>query len=317
MTAPTLSVVMINFNHARFLPVSVGALVRQSLPATEIVFVDDASTDNSVKVIEDLARQHPTIHCFRNEKNLGVVGTCNRGLSLAKGQYVYFAAADDEVLPGFFEKSLTLLAGHPEAGLCCSIGQWHDVATGRNRLAGGETAGQPCYVPPSRMIELERAGKLLIATQTVIIKTAAIKAAGGMIPELKWYSDWFSQYVAGFREGICFVPEALTLFNLHPASYSRAGRSRKAITRDVLRHMLELFNRPEYSDAAELIRRSGALTAFGKPALRVMLGNPAFYRFLTPAFLRRTLASMARAEKRKWERSFSKRVGRLKQAPTT
>src|SRR5579871_3702368 len=133
MTVPTLSVVMINYNHGRYLPVSLGAILQQSLPATEIVFVDDCSTDNSMEVIEDFARRHPTIRVHRNEKNLGVVGACNRGLSLARGQYIYFAAADDEVLPGLFEKSLNLVAKHPEAALCCSIGRWHDVASGADR----------------------------------------------------------------------------------------------------------------------------------------------------------------------------------------
>jgi hypothetical protein len=162
------------------------------------------------------------------------------------------------------------------------------------------------------MVELELAGRLLIASQSVVIKATSINAAGRMIPDLKWYSDWFSHYVAGFREGICFVPEALTLFNIHPASYSKAGRSRKAVNREVLHHLLELLNRPEYSDAAEPIRKSGALTIFGKPALRVMLANRAFHRFLTPPFLRRTLTSMAKAEKRKWKKTFTKAMARIR-----
>ena len=142
------------------------------------------------------------------------------------------------------------------------------------------------------------------------VKKESLLKAGKFIPELKWFCDWFANYVAGFREGICFVPEALTVFNTHPASYSKSGRSKKGMNREVLRHMLALLDGDDYANAAAPIRQSGALYLFGKPMLQVMLCRPRFWHFLTPVFLRKTLTLMARSELKKWRRSATKRLGK-------
>gem|GEM_PF-5177412 len=44
----------------------------------------------------------------------------------------HFGSADDEIYPGLFEKSLRLFAQHPQAAYCCTIGDWHELATGFN-----------------------------------------------------------------------------------------------------------------------------------------------------------------------------------------
>lgn len=309
MELPGLSVVIPNYNHAQYLPRCLEAIFAQSVQPQEILVIDDASTDDSIQVIESYARRFPHLRLIRNERNQGVIPTINRGLQMAAGDLFYSAAADDNILPGLFEKSLILLSQHPQAALCCSIGKWQDAVSGSVRMAGETMADTACYLSPARLVELETQSRLLIASQTVIIKKEALLKAGQFIPELKWFCDWFANYVAGFREGICFVPEALTVFNTQPASYSKSGRSKKPATRQVLRHMLELLESDEYVDAAEPIRRSGALYLFGKPVLRVILSRPRFWRFLTPAFLRKTLTLIARAEQKKWKRSFARRMG--------
>ena len=96
-TLPSLSVVLPNFNHAQHLPASLAAILSQSLPALEIIVIDDCSTDNSVEVIQSFAAKHSTIRFIRNEVNQGVVWNMNHGLKLARGDYVVFPAADDQV----------------------------------------------------------------------------------------------------------------------------------------------------------------------------------------------------------------------------
>src|SRR5207245_2608164 len=55
----TLSVLMPNFDHARFLPESLGAILEQSYPPCEVIVIDDGSTDDSVEVLEKIAARHP------------------------------------------------------------------------------------------------------------------------------------------------------------------------------------------------------------------------------------------------------------------
>src|SRR5207245_472394 len=99
MTAPRISAIIPNFNHAKFLPRSVGSFLNQPLLPAEIIVVDDASTDNSLEVLNSLAQQHPIIRVLRNEKNMGVNASMNRAMAEAPGDYVLFTAADDELRP--------------------------------------------------------------------------------------------------------------------------------------------------------------------------------------------------------------------------
>ena len=289
MTLPTLSIILPNYNHGHCLPVAVKAILQQSVQPLEIVIIDDGSTDDSVKIIEALANQHPVIRFYRNEQNLGVCATINRGIDLAKGDYVFLTGADDEILPGFLGKSLRLLAEHPQAGLSCTIGDWREAATGLNWHVGVGMAEKPAYLPPKKMLELERRGRLFIPGHTIILKRAALIEAGKLIPELKLTVDWFVAYVIGFRHGICVVPEPLAVFQILPNSYYGRSRRDKRGYREVLEHMLLLLNQPKYQAATELIREGGSLYIFGMPMFGLLWNRPEYRRFLNRAFLRKNL----------------------------
>jgi glycosyltransferase involved in cell wall biosynthesis len=289
MELPRLSVIIPNYNHGHCLPVAVESLLKQSVPPDEIIIVDDGSTDNSVVVIESLVRRYPQIQFYRNEKNLGVCPTVNRGIDMAKGEYVFLSGADDQTLPGFLEKSLQLLARHPEAGLSCTVGDWHEVATGLNWHMGVGMVDKPSYLSPEQMLGLERRGRFYIPGHTAIMKRSALIEAGKLIPELRLVVDWFTNYVIGFRHGICVVPEPLAVFKIFPDAYYKRNRRDKQIYRSVLEFMLTLLNQPKFQDSAEFIRQAGSLYIFGAPMLGLLVSRSEFRRFLTPVFLRKNL----------------------------
>src|SRR5882762_3451884 len=170
MKLPSLSVILPNYNHGKLLPVAVEAILNQSAQPTEIIIIDDGSTDNSVEVIKGLASRSSIIKLHQNERNRGVSYTVARGIDLSSGDYVFFPAADDEILPGFFEKSLGLLAQYPQAGLSCTIGDWREMESGLNWHMGVGLADKPSYLSPADMIALDRRGLLSIPNHTVIKK---------------------------------------------------------------------------------------------------------------------------------------------------
>src|SRR2546429_8407572 len=156
MNLPRLSVIVPNYNHARFLPNCLEAILRQSEQPFEIIVIDDDSTDNSVEVIEAFKKRSPIIRFYRHDQNRGVVSGMNRGLELARGDYGYYAAADDQVFPGFFEKALRLLNDHPQAALFCTIGDWREIGTGFNLHVGVGVADTHGVLLPGQRIQLER-----------------------------------------------------------------------------------------------------------------------------------------------------------------
>lgn len=287
MNEASLSVIVPNYNHARFLPRCLDALLRQSGPVCEILVVDDASTDDSRAVLADFAEAHPLLRVHLNERNLGVNTTMNRALHLARGEYVFFTAADDEVRPGLFEKSLRLLRAHPQAGLCTGLCEWRRTESGLSWVMGAGMPKEPCYLSPADMVALGRSGRLMISNPSTIYRKTALLEVGGWKPELRWFTDWFGAFTVGFRHGICHVPEVLSTFNLSPTSYYHSAQSREE-RRAVMLRLLQILESEAFADVAPRIGQSGILGAFGWPMLQLVARHPAHRRFLTGAFIRRT-----------------------------
>jgi len=284
---PRLSVIVPNYNHAAHLPVSLKALLQQSAPAHEVIAIDDGSSDNSLEVLREFERNHSNLRVYRNERNLGIVPTLNRGVELARGQYIFPTAADDEVLPGFFEKSLLLLSEHPQAGLSCTVCRWRYVESGLTWDMGAGMAARPTYLSPDELVRLGKRGKLFLGTTSTIMRADALRELGGFVPELRWHCDWFAAFVPAFRYGVCFVPEPLSSFNIYRESFYQSGHKGPQ-HRQVLLKLLELLNSPACADVRPAIRDSGVLSLFALPMLRILLSRNEFWPFLNWTLLHRT-----------------------------
>ncbi len=287
MRYPSVSIVVPNYNHARFLPRCLDALTSQSILPSEILVIDDGSTDDSVSVLDEYASRHPVVRVLRNEQNLGVVPTMNRGLAEATGEYVGFLAADDRVLPRLFERTLPLLVQYPQAGMVCGMCEWRCEDTGLVWYQGTRMPREACYVSPPEMVRLARTGRLSVAAQNALFKRSALVAAGGWIPELRWFTDCFGTWIVGFRYGICHVPEVLSVFHTSRTSYYHSGRSRQDRLETMERFLTRLED-PPFSDVAPLIRDSGLLGGLGGLMFWTALRRSRHWEFLRPAFLRLT-----------------------------
>src|SRR5437764_381326 len=110
MNLPNLiSVVIPCFNAAAFLEGAVRSIFAQETPGTEILIVEDASTDGSADVAAALAGRYAGVRLLRQPGNAGPAAARNLGLRQASGRYVCFLDADDEYAPGFFAGVLPLL----------------------------------------------------------------------------------------------------------------------------------------------------------------------------------------------------------------
>jgi len=217
----TLSVVIPNHNHAQFLPQALDAIIAQSRAATEVLVIDDASEDKSVELLHEYARRHPFIKLYCLEKNVGVVEAMNCGVQMAGGEYVFLASADDEVLPGLFEKSMYWLERFPEAGVCSALcrtmdERGRDTGLYSSRLVSREAT----FLPPQAVASaLERHGCWFVGS-TSFFKRKGLEQIGGFRPDLGPFVDGFTQEVLALQHGACFIPEALARWRVVEAGYS-------------------------------------------------------------------------------------------------
>ena len=105
-----VSVVVPVHDVAEYLPECLDSLVRQTLKDIEIICVDDGSSDKSGEIAELYAARDDRFKVVR-QKNLGLSVARNKGMSLAKGEYVYFLDGDDWLEPDALERLMRISDG--------------------------------------------------------------------------------------------------------------------------------------------------------------------------------------------------------------
>ncbi len=244
----TLSVLMPNYNHARFLPMALEAILTQSRPADEIIVIDDASTDNSLEVLETFARRHPNFTIIRNEENLGVVKNMNRLTDLCRTSHAAFLAADDLILPGMFERSMTLLAAHPQAGLCSGLTRrLGQEGQDLGELVTPVIADSPCYISPENAARfLFQEGQWII-NNTSVYRVGALHQAGGFQEDLLAFSDGLISDVVALRHGACYIPDDLAYWRESPQGFASRSCTDLELITGIMRRAIELM-RTRYAD---------------------------------------------------------------------
>lgn len=106
MQKPLVSVVCLCYNQASFVEEAITSVLTQTYPHIQLIVVDDASTDNSPVIIRSIVSKHPSIAYLLLPENLGNCRAFNRGLALAKGEFIIDLAADDVFMPERIERQV-------------------------------------------------------------------------------------------------------------------------------------------------------------------------------------------------------------------
>ncbi len=117
----TISVVIPTYNRADFLPRACDSVMAQTMPANEIIVVDDASADDSVNLIE---KHYPQIKLIRHPFNRGVSAARNSGITQASGEWIALLDSDDEWFPSKLQTQIELLKNMPDYKICHTNEIW-------------------------------------------------------------------------------------------------------------------------------------------------------------------------------------------------
>ena len=174
-------------------------------------------------VIERIAAGAPAIRVLRNENNIGVIPTLQRGLEAARGNYVYFAASDDWVLPGFFALALRRLEADPASGCsaarrCWSMGASNRPFAVRPAVRPRMSAGP---IDAAEVNKLLRATDNWILTGSAMFRRECVDWAGGFDARLGSFADGFIARKIALRYGFYFEPKIVASWVVFPDSVSR------------------------------------------------------------------------------------------------
>lgn len=114
--SPAISVIMPVYNCEQYIEDSILSVLDQSFSNFELIIIDDASDDNTLKIIKKL--NDPRIKLIEKPRNTGYTNSLNMGLKLAEGEFIARMDGDDICLLNRFEKQLAFMRSHPDVIVC-------------------------------------------------------------------------------------------------------------------------------------------------------------------------------------------------------
>lgn len=114
-----VSVIIPNYNYARFLQQRIESVLAQTYTDYEIILLDDASTDDSVSILNHYKTNSRVAHLEINSVNTGSpFAQWQKGISLSRGKYIWIAESDDAADSSFLEKAVSVLNQYPHTSFC-------------------------------------------------------------------------------------------------------------------------------------------------------------------------------------------------------
>jgi glycosyltransferase involved in cell wall biosynthesis len=118
---PAVSVVMTAYNEASCVERAIQSILDQTLKSWELIFIDDGSTDGTVRVVEKFSDSR--IRIVRHSRNIGMFEGRNEGIGAARGKYIAIFDADDLSHEKRLELQAAFLDAHPEIAACGTAGR--------------------------------------------------------------------------------------------------------------------------------------------------------------------------------------------------
>lgn len=130
---PLISIVLPVYNAEKFLKEAIESILTQSYTNYEFIIINDCSTDASWKIIQEYKQKDDRIVAIKNNINLKLSKTLNKGISLSKGKYIARMDADDVSMPDRFEKQVSFLEANNDVGI---IGSNIIIINEKNEVIG-------------------------------------------------------------------------------------------------------------------------------------------------------------------------------------
>ena len=216
---PTVSVIMPAYNAERFIEEAIRSVMDQTYTDWELLVIDDSSKDATCAIVERLAEQDKRITLLRNEVNMGVARTRNRGFDLCKGRYVALLDSDDVWYPRKLERQLELAESTKADVIYCS----YQIVD-----AQGQSVCDDFIVPPVTDFD-DSLIKTVISCSTALLSR-------GIVDTYRFVTDYYHEdlvlWLQLLRDGCTArgVTEILAQYRFLEGTRS-SGKVRSAINR--------------------------------------------------------------------------------------
>jgi glycosyltransferase involved in cell wall biosynthesis len=241
MSASLVSVIIPNYNYARFLPEAIDSVLGQTYPNVEIIVVDDGSTDNSEEVLKGYGER---LRWFR-QSNRGVSAARNYGIEQSRGELLAFMDADDMWRPEKLERQVRMFENPAVGMVYCGL----QYISTEGELLGQNLSGRSGQV--LKGVALLQPPGVPASGSSALISRACFDKVGLFDTALSTSADWDMWRRIACHYEIAIVPEPLVLYRLHG---SAMHRNVELFERDMLRAFSSMFEDPAASQIHPLKR---------------------------------------------------------------
>ncbi|GAB4369319.1 MAG: hypothetical protein Kow00121_09130 [Elainellaceae cyanobacterium] len=256
---PKVSVIVPNYNHARFLEQRIQSILNQTYQDFELIYLDDASTDNSNEVFAQFA-DHPKVRSIFNTTNSGSpFKQWNKGIRNAIGEYIWIAESDDYAEPCFLETLVQVLDENPRMGLVycqsCLVDEdsnvlhqtydvWtDDISVHRWKKNFTNSGASECK-------EFLICKNTIPNASAVLFRKKLYVESGGADETFMVAGDWLTWTKILLASDISFIAKPLNYFRCHSNSTSRNNKRLGLVIREALK-VIRLIKSLDVSTQAE------------------------------------------------------------------
>lgn len=216
-----ISIVLSSYNGEEYIVEQLESLVNQTYKKFELIIVDDCSTDSTIVNVEPYVKKYENIFLHKGKQNLGYVKNFERGVKLAKGEYIAFCDQDDFWLPNKLEVLMQNI-GDYDVAYCDSqlvnnqleyLGS--NMSTGHNYITSKK--------PLNFLIKNCVSGHAMLFNRTLLKDDFVFPQ---LIPH-----DWWITFLASCNNGVVFVDQALVKYRIHDSNQI-GGDGHKKISKE-------------------------------------------------------------------------------------
>ncbi len=251
---PEVSVIVPNYNHAKFLSLRMNSILSQTFRDFEIIILDDRSTDNSREIIEQY-RNHPQVSSIvLNDVNSGnAFKQWRKGIALAKGEFVWLAESDDFSDPRFLETMMKIIHSDKKIKVAFCRSQIADAHGKTSRTNDFEFEHGIVSHKDWTMEGAEFCGKIfckhniLLNASSVIFEKKLYDEVGGVTTEHRICSDWLLWWQMISKCKVAFTAAPLNYYRIHTTNTSKNWINELAISyRYFITHWPEKVDKNEF-----------------------------------------------------------------------
>jgi glycosyltransferase involved in cell wall biosynthesis len=222
-----VSVIIPNYNHGKFLRQRIESVLDQTFKDFEVIILDDCSTDESRVLIESYRGNSQISVIAYNEVNSGSpFKQWQKGVALARGEYVWIAESDDYADRRFLEHLVALVKANPNIGIAFCDSNWVDD---EGRPGRKLSVYQESFVRTglAEIKGLLRRNSIQNASSAILKRDLTLRHVS-KITSLKACGDWFLYILILQDSDICYTQEVLNNYRWY-----RDNTSNKAMTNGV------------------------------------------------------------------------------------